>query len=59
MAESDQNGSRRKALVGLIIAAGLLAFGLWLARELTAGSKLQDCLMSGRTNCNVIETPAR
>jgi hypothetical protein len=46
-------------LVGLIIAAGLLAFGLWLARELTAGSKLQDCLMSGRTNCNVIETPAR
>ena len=25
-----------------------------LARELTASSKMQDCLMSGRTNCNII-----
>jgi len=32
----------------------MLAIGLWLARELTASSKMQDCLMSGRTNCNVI-----
>jgi hypothetical protein len=36
----------------------LLVAGLWLAHELTAASKMQDCLMSGRTNCNVIE-PAR
>jgi hypothetical protein len=33
----------------------LLVVGLWLARELTAASKMQDCLMSGRTNCNVIQ----
>jgi hypothetical protein len=33
----------------------LLVVGWWLARELTAASKMQDCLMSGRTNCNVIE----
>jgi hypothetical protein len=33
----------------------LLVVGLWLARELRAASKMQDCLMSGRTNCNVIE----
>ena len=33
--------------------------GLWLAHELTAASKMQDCLMTGRTNCNVIEPPAR
>ena len=45
-------------MAGLAIAAVLLAVGLWLARELTAASKMQDCLMSGRTNCNVIE-PAR
>jgi hypothetical protein len=32
----------------------LLVVGLWLAHELTAASKMQDCLMSGRTNCNVI-----
>ena len=32
--------------------------GWWLARDLTSASKMQDCLMSGRSNCNVIE-PAR
>jgi hypothetical protein len=48
-------GSRAPAVAGLIIAVVLLAVGLWLAHELTAASKLQDCLMSGRTNCNVIE----
>jgi hypothetical protein len=41
----------------LAIAVVLLVVGLWLAHELTASSKMQDCLMSGRTNCNTIETP--
>ncbi|WP_197082766.1 MULTISPECIES: hypothetical protein [unclassified Bradyrhizobium] len=58
MSDSDEGGSRRGALVGLLVAAVMLAVGLWLAHDLTAASKLQDCLMSGRTNCNVIE-PAR
>jgi hypothetical protein len=58
MTEPEQGDSRRGAMVGLIIAAVLLAFGLWLARDLSAASKMQDCLMSGRSNCNVIE-PAR
>lgn len=51
-------GNRNGALAGLIIAAVILGVGLWLARDLTAASKMQDCLMSGRTNCNVI-VPAR
>jgi hypothetical protein len=50
-----QNESRRPAIAGLAIAVVLLGVGLWLAHELTAASKMQDCLMSGRTNCNVIE----
>ncbi len=58
MNEREPRESRRPALAGLAIAVVLLAVGLWLARELTAASKMQDCLMSGRTNCNVIE-PAR
>jgi hypothetical protein len=48
-------GSRGPAVAGLIIAVVLLVVGLWLAHELTAASKMQDCLMSGRSNCNVIE----
>ncbi|ODM77735.1 hypothetical protein [Bradyrhizobium elkanii] len=56
--ESDDGGSRRGTLIGLLVAVVMLAVGLWLAHDLTAASKMQDCLMSGRTNCNVIE-PAR
>lgn len=48
-------GSRTPAMAGLAIAVVLLVVGLWLARELRAASKMQDCLMSGRTNCNVIQ----
>ena len=58
MADPEQSDNRRGAIAGLIIAVLLLAVGVWLARDLTAASKMQDCLMSGRTNCNVIE-PAR
>lgn len=47
--------NRRGAVAGLIIALVILAIGWWLARDLTSASKMQDCLMSGRTNCNVIE----
>lgn len=50
--------NRRGAIAGLIIAVLILGVGWWLARDLTAASKMQDCLMSGRSNCNVIE-PAR
>lgn len=57
----DKRGgnNQRGALAGLAIAVVLLVVGWWLARELTSASRMQDCLMSGRTNCNTIETPAR
>lgn len=50
--------NRNGAIAGLVIAIVLLVVGVWLARDLSAASKLQDCLMSGRSNCAVIE-PAR
>ena len=46
--------TRTPAVAGLVIALVLLVLGWWLVRELTAASKMQDCLMSGRTNCNII-----
>ena len=58
MTDPKQGDDRRGAMAGLIFAVVLLAVGIWLARDLTAASKMQDCLMSGRTNCNTIE-PAR
>ncbi|WP_439392408.1 hypothetical protein ACRQ5Q_22800 [Bradyrhizobium sp. PMVTL-01] len=50
--------NRRGAIAGLFIALLIIGIGWWLARDLTSASKMQDCLMSGRSNCNVIE-PAR
>lgn len=58
MTDSNPDNGRRGAVAGLLIAAVMLGFGLWLAHDLTASSKMQDCLMSGRTNCDVIE-PAK
>ena len=53
--EQEQDGSQRRALAGLAIVVVLLVAGLWLAHELRAASKMQDCVLSGRTNCNEIQ----
>jgi hypothetical protein len=53
--ETEGEGNGFPAIAGLAIAVVLLVVGLWLARELTAASKMQDCLMSGRSNCNTIQ----
>jgi hypothetical protein len=55
MEEPEPKENRTPAIAGLLIAVILLVVGLWLARELTAASKMQDCLISGRTNCNQIQ----
>jgi hypothetical protein len=50
---------RSAALIGLIIILGLAIAGVVLVRELRERSRIEDCLMSGRTNCAPIETPLR
>jgi hypothetical protein len=52
---SQSRESNTPAVAGLAIAAVLLMVGLWLAHELRAASKMQDCVLSGRTNCNEIQ----
>jgi ABC-type iron transport system FetAB permease component len=59
MDDPEQGGNQRMALVGLGIAVLLLVVGVWLSHQLGAAIKMQDCLMSGRTNCNTIETPVQ
>jgi hypothetical protein len=48
---------RTAALIGLIIVLALAIAGVVLIRDLGAESKLEDCLMSGRTNCAPIAVP--
>ena len=47
---------RWMALLRLILLLALVVGGVLLVRELRGVSQLQDCVMSGRTNCAPIET---
>lgn len=55
----EQNRSRRRSLIALAVIVALFVVSLVLARELYQGEKLEDCLMSGRTNCAPIAAPRR
>jgi hypothetical protein len=48
---SGSPSTRRGALVGLVIIVLLVAGGLLLTRVLRGMSQLQDCALSGRSNC--------
>jgi hypothetical protein len=56
--EDDQSGPppRYRALVGLLLLAGLVAAVLFAVHELQSAARLQDCVASGRTNCAPIDT---
>jgi hypothetical protein len=60
MAERNgPDGSQRRSLIALGIVVLLFVVGWLLAHELYADSKLEDCLMSGRSNCQPIQTQGR
>jgi hypothetical protein len=54
--ESDVPDSRRGALIGFGVVLLLIVGGLVLSHLLRATSQMQDCVMSGRTNCAPIDT---
>jgi hypothetical protein len=49
-------GNRRASLVALGVIVVLFVIGWILTRELYSNSKIEDCVMSGRTNCVPIDT---
>ena len=52
MAGSDSNGGNRRLAVAALVAVVLLAaIGWYLARALSQSARMQDCILSGRTNC--------
>ncbi len=52
----EQEGRVTASLAGLAFVLVLVIVGLLLVRVLKKQSELEDCLMSGRTNCAPIET---
>jgi len=54
---SDQQ-SRSRPLIGLVVVALLVVAAVYLVHALRNESNLEDCLMSGRSNCAPIEVPS-
>ena len=54
--DPESRDPRRAALLGLVLILALVGGGLYLAHVLHDASRIQDCVMSGRTNCAPIES---
>jgi hypothetical protein len=48
--------NRRASLVALGVVVVLFVLGWILTRELYSNSKIEDCVLAGRTNCVPIES---
>ena len=59
MTDEPPSPSPRRAIVGLVVMIALIAGVLFIMRELRDASRIQDCVMSGRTNCAPIESGRR
>jgi hypothetical protein len=55
--DRETDDRRTAALMGLVVVLSLAIVGVVLVRDLGAESKLEDCLMQGRTNCAPVEIP--
>jgi hypothetical protein len=49
-----EESRRTRSLAGLAVALFLVVVGLFLTQKLTGMARMEDCLLSGRTNCAVI-----
>jgi len=58
--QEESDADRRKANILLLVAAVILiGGGLWLVNALIDARKAEECMESGRRNCNPITVPAR
>jgi hypothetical protein len=58
LADEPNQASRTRAnIAALIFAAILVLVGWLLVQKLGQNARMEDCLMSGRTNCNPIAMP--
>ena len=55
--DDEADGNRRGVLIAVAVIVLLMVVGVALTHLLWASAKLQDCMLSGRTNCAPIERP--
>jgi hypothetical protein len=54
-AEEERDANRQTAsLAAVAVTLVLLVVGLFLVQQLAAKSRLEDCLLSGRRNCDIL-----
>lgn len=53
--DDEGGGGRGRTVVIMIVVALLVAGGVWLAQQMRASSRMQDCMMAGRTNCAPVQ----
>ena len=56
---SDGDGSRRGALVALVVVAVLIVAAVLLTQRLRRDAALQDCVAAGRRDCVSIDARER
>ncbi len=57
--ERDEDRAENRqttSLFGIVIILLLLVVGLFLVQQLRASGVIEDCLLSGRTNCGKLVT---
>ena len=58
--EQETEADRRTANIALLVGAAILiGGGIWLVNALIDARQAEECMESGRRNCNPIEVPAR
>ena len=57
--QDDHPPNRRGAMFALLAIVILVVLGFVVARYLHKAGRLQDCVMSGRSNCAPVEAPPR
>lgn len=53
-AERDDSNRQTTGLAGLAMVLALVVIGLFLVKHLHAVSAVEDCLLMGRSNCDVM-----
>ena len=58
-AERDDDDRKTAGLAGLCVLLALVVAGLFLVKHLHAVSAIEDCLLTGRTNCEKVVSIVR
>jgi len=58
--DDETDADRRTAnIILLVCAVVLIGGGVWLVNAMLDARRADECMSSGRRNCNPIEAPAR